>query len=952
MNYKFSNLLGAPYRGGTILLNGHELLSPVGNRAQVVDLAQSTTSALPFDCPVQIRVLCVSPCGRLLLVFDEAGGCVVANKNRRTVLHRFRFGGKVGAAKFSPDGKYIAIGKGKILEIWKRPGLEKHASPMEIYRSNLRCQSDITSIDWSEDSFGIAVGSKDQACRVFTLDPVENYKSPMLAHRRPIVGVFFTSEAIQKKSAESGMESPVMLLSCAKDGLVYEWGFEPETEQGGGDEMGSDKEEGNEKSSRKRKADDSLSEVSSSEEEESSSDSEGGSMDNENGPGEDAPQYVGASVAGVSDKKKYGGMQRKRWKFFPGQWKFLAKHHFNKDFRQKLTAVDLHKDSGLLVGAFSNGVFELVQMPGFERLQTLSVCQQRLSSISFSPKGDWIAVGSARLGQLLVWEWRSESYVLKQQGHQFDVNSTAFSPDGAYIATGADDSKVKIYSMSTGFCFATFTEHTMPVTVVQFMPSGHALCSASKDGTVRAFDLVRYRNFRTFTTPEPVQFISLAVDPKGEVVVAGSLDTYQIFVWSMKTGRLLDMLAAHQGPVVSLAFSPTVPVLASASWDKVLKLWDVFSGNKSSVESFDHSHEVLAVAYRPDSKQIACSTLEGNINFWDPKEGENQGAIEGRRDIYRGRFQTDRRKADIHSVEAHFTTLVYSADGSHILGGGKSKYVCIYDVEERVLLRRIQTTYNRGFDGVLDRLHSGLMTDSGPLSLIDDEDSDREDWDLLPPSAGVDGTLGLPGTSQRGRRPVAQSRCIALSPTGRSFAVAATEGLLVFSLDDRMIFDPTDLAEDITPAAVDKALGSNSLLKALLIALRLKDQDLIQKCVLATPVSAVPLVAKGLPDACVGAVLTILAETLRSSPHLEFLLTWAKSLCGSHGSSLTNPPSSTVAALKSMQRALTQLQADMAGMCESNLYTLEYLAMAGKRVQMDRLAANESGGEETDIEIK
>ena len=33
---------------------------------------------------------------------------------------------------------------------------------------------------------------------------------------------------------------------------------------------------------------------------------------------------------------------------------------------------------------------------------------------------------------------------------------------------------------------------------------------------MRAFDLVRYRNFRTFTTPRPVQFTCLAVDPSGE----------------------------------------------------------------------------------------------------------------------------------------------------------------------------------------------------------------------------------------------------------------------------------------------------------------------------------------------------------------------------------------------------------------------------------------------------
>ena len=51
----------------------------------------------------------------------------------------------------------------------------------------------------------------------------------------------------------------------------------------------------------------------------------------------------------------------------------------------------------------------------------------------------------------------------------------------------------------------------------------------------------RYRNFRTFASPRPVQFSSIGLDPSGDVVVAGSQDTFEIFVWSMQTGRLLEV---------------------------------------------------------------------------------------------------------------------------------------------------------------------------------------------------------------------------------------------------------------------------------------------------------------------------------------------------------------------------------------------------------------------------
>lgn len=46
------------------------------------------------------------------------------------------------------------------------------------------------------------------------------------------------------------------------------------------------------------------------------------------------------------------------------------------------------------------------------------------------------------MGQLLVWEWQSESYVFKQQGHFNNMASLAYSPDGQYVVTGGDDGKV------------------------------------------------------------------------------------------------------------------------------------------------------------------------------------------------------------------------------------------------------------------------------------------------------------------------------------------------------------------------------------------------------------------------------------------------------------------------------------------------------------------------------
>lgn len=51
----------------------------------------------------------------------------------------------------------------------------------------------------------------------------------------------------------------------------------------------------------------------------------------------------------------------------------------------------------------------------------LSISQKRISSVAINTSGEWLAFGSEKLGQLLVWEWQSETYVLKQQGRRWHV---------------------------------------------------------------------------------------------------------------------------------------------------------------------------------------------------------------------------------------------------------------------------------------------------------------------------------------------------------------------------------------------------------------------------------------------------------------------------------------------------------------------------------------------------
>lgn len=541
--------------------------------------------------------------------------------------------------------------------------------------------------------------------------------------------------------------------------------------------------------------------------------------------------------------------------------------------------------------------------------------------MTLNKSGEWLAFGASKLGQLLVWEWQSESYILKQQGHFDSMNALVYSPDGQRIITTAEDGKIKVWDTQSGFCIVTFTEHSSGVTACEFAKRGNVLFTSSLDGSIRAWDLIRYRNFRTFTAPTRLSFSSVAVDPSGEVVCAGSLDSFDIHIWSVQTGQLLDQLSGHEGPVASLAFAPSGDIVVSGSWDHTVRIWSIFGRNQTS-EPIQLQSDVLHVAFRPDSKQVTVSTLDGQLTFWSVSEASQEAGVDGRRDVSGGRKISDRRTAANVAGTKSFNCIAYSADGSCVIAGGNSKYICLYDVHFGTLIKKYTVSVNLSLEGTQEFLNSRNLTEAGPRGLIDEqgEASDLE--------ARMDHTL--PGSTRgdlsvRRTRPEVRVSAVAFSPTGRAFCAASTEGLLVYSLDNALQFDPFDLDINITPACTLQAIKEKDFLLALIMAFRLNERPLIRRVYEAIPIANVTLLVKELPNLYLARLLRFVAQVTDESPHLEFNLRWIESLLHTHGIYLKDHATSLASELRTVQKAIAKIHLELARLADDNVYALDYL---------------------------
>tara|TARA_B110000208_G_scaffold187397_1_gene245326 strand:+ start:40 stop:2919 length:2880 start_codon:yes stop_codon:yes gene_type:complete len=907
-DYKFSNLCGVVYKCGNVHFTpaGNELLSAVGNRVTKFDLERHQSSTLPFETRKNIAVLALSHSGRFLLCVDVDGRGMLVSFITHRVLHRINFKGPVAAARFAPDDEHVAVLIGTRLQVWVAPQLERSVSPFALHRTYSPHFDDVSAVEWSSDGRFLLTASKDTTVRVYSRDPVEGFEPCTLTgHRDAVVRAFFGAPApgaaAPSALADGPDAVPRSIFSVARDGAVFEW---------------------------ERDAD-------------------------------------AAAVAVSTGRRARSGARVGR----DGGWMVRARHFIQPD-HAKVHCAALHTRAGpavaapesdgtaeasaaqLLVVGFSSGVFGLYQMPGCQLLHTLSMGQHCIDTVSINWRGDWIAFGSARLGQLLVWEWRSETYVLKQQGHFYDLNAVDFSPDGQLLATGGDDGKLKLWNANSGFCFVTFKEHTAPISALAFVPAVNAVVSASLDGTVRAFDLIRYKNFRTMVTPKPCQLTSLAVDPSGDVVVAGAVQPFDIYMWHLRTGRLIEVLPGHTGPVATLAFAPassSEAMLASGSWDKTVKLWSLYQkkaasggtgaigeramaegtsiGGGSLPEELAHDSDVLALAYRPDGREICAATLSGSLCIWDTREAKQTGHIDGRRDLAGGRRDNDHMAASSKNspVGRCFTSVCYTADGSCIIAGGRSAFVCIYEVEQGLLLRRFRLSRNLSLQGVQQFLHSSLLTDAGPASLLKVGDDSSLDRTALPGVASGD-------RSSRREMPEVRSKSVRFSPTGDMWAAATTEGLLVYALNPTPVFAPLALTLGTTPDAARDAAGRGQWTKALVIALHLQDSELTTEVCEAVAPESIASVVEAMPPALVPRLVRCISEALEASVHLDLWLRWSLCALQTHGIWLRrNIASATILpTVRALYKAVVAHAEQLSKTCSTNQFSLNFLVSLAK----------------------
>lgn len=148
-----------------------------------------------------------------------------------------------------------------------------------------------------------------------------------------------------------------------------------------------------------------------------------------------------------------------------------------------------------------------------------------------------------------------------------------------------------------------------------------------------------------------------ARDSKGEVLVSGS-DDNTMMMWQPKQGnKPTQRLTGHQGLIIQVAFSPDGYYLASASFDKSIKLWDGKTGK--FITSFrGHVASVYQMSWSADSRMLVSGSKDSTLKVWDVEKRKMMFDLPG------------------HSDEVY--CLKWSPDGLRVASGSKDKMMRIW----------------------------------------------------------------------------------------------------------------------------------------------------------------------------------------------------------------------------------------------------------------------------------
>lgn len=279
-------------------------------------------------------------------------------------------------------------------------------------------------------------------------------------------------------------------------------------------------------------------------------------------------------------------------------------------------------------------------------------------NIKISPDEKHIAKG--HIGSVVqLWDLMKGRIVRTFEGHEKAVLCFEFSKDGKYLFTGSGDHTIKMWEVATGKVMKTFEGHRELVFELALSNNGKYLLTGGWDATAILWDIEKGTLIKGYkmdnNSPYSLSFalndLYFLVGGLGKEFRMIELDTGEssrtfightdivsdvnmqnstaltaswdriVKLWDISTGLIIQKLVGHKGHVYKATFDSSGNRVATASADRTIKLWDVATGEV--LQTFQgHSDAVTSVNFINNDSYLISHSLDGTTKIWDITTGK------------------------------------------------------------------------------------------------------------------------------------------------------------------------------------------------------------------------------------------------------------------------------------------------------------------------------------------
>jgi WD40 repeat protein/tRNA A-37 threonylcarbamoyl transferase component Bud32 len=334
---------------------------------------------------------------------------------------------------------------------------------------------------------------------------------------------------------------------------------------------------------------------------------------------------------------------------------------FSPDGHRALTA---SRDGSARIWDAANGQ-ELLVLQGHSSLDDSDLRDRLLRDVrsaTFSPDGTRVLTGTeethATIAPFLpgppqklsfnpvrLFDVETGTETVRIEGLECGVQFAAFSPDGSLVVSTPDakvrlyertrtgmrasgstvqDTSVRILDARTGDEIHELTGHSGVVHMATFSPDGRTLATVDKH-KIRLFDVKSGRQLAQSTDQHPQNQIEFRADgrqllSRGWNRIAYIMDTNDLSV--------IHQLIGHEETLTDARFSPNGRLIATASADGTVRIWNAESGKQQHILQ-GHRKRVLFAVFDPTSGLLATSSQDKRVRVWNANSGEELIVLEG-----------------------------------------------------------------------------------------------------------------------------------------------------------------------------------------------------------------------------------------------------------------------------------------------------------------------------------